>query len=107
MAEQLKAKLGLGEEYEPAEEVEVKANPVKSDRLIVMLEKKGRGGKQVTLIKGFTIANEDIEKLSKEIKQKLGVGGTVKNGEIIIQGDLRDKVLDFLTNNHYSAKRGN
>lgn len=76
-------------------------------RLIVSLDRSGRAGKQVTLVKGFVGTSEDLEALGKTLKVKCGVGGTAKDGEITVQGDLRDKVTALLTGMGYKAKRGN
>ena len=76
-------------------------------RLIVTIDRSGRAGKQVTLVKGFKGRDEDLAALGKTLKVKCGVGGTVKDGIITIQGDFRDKVTGMLKDMGYNAKRGN
>ena len=76
-------------------------------RLIVTIDRSHRAGKQVTLVKGFVGTDEDLSSLGKSLKQRCGVGGTAKDGEITLQGDLRDKVCALLTEMGYKAKRGN
>jgi translation initiation factor 1 len=66
---------------------------------------KGRGGKTVTVIKGFDGNDAQLKALAKQIKQHCSVGGSVKDGEIIIQGNMRDKVMDFLRNEGHHIKR--
>lgn len=89
------------------EEQEAQTLEPSKQRLIVSIDRSGRGGKQVTLVSGFVGTQEDLAALGKQLKVKCGVGGTAKDGEITIQGDLRDKVTELLKGMGYNAKRGN
>lgn len=72
--------------------------------LLVRLETKHRAGKAVTVVLGFVGKEEDMEDLGKKLKTFCGTGGSAKDGEIIIQGDQREKVRSFLTKNKYRFK---
>ena len=71
------------------------------------IDRRNRGGKQVTLITGFAGSADDLKDLGRTLKTRLGVGGGAKDGEITIQGDFRDKVVEILKSLGYNAKRGN
>ena len=77
----------------------------KDQRLEALFSNKGRGGKTVTVIKGFEGSEADLKALGKKLKTKCGVGGSIKDGEIIIQGKYRDKIMEILKADGYNVKR--
>lgn len=111
MANDWKDRLGVvfstnpnfGYEHENEEEPET-LQPSKQN-LRVTLDKKQRAGKSVTLVTGFVGTEADLKELGKMLKTKCGVGGTVKDGEILIQGDFRKKILEILQKEGYKAKQ--
>jgi translation initiation factor 1 len=90
------------EQNEPEMQETVSPN---QQKLKIILDKKQRAGKAVTLVIGFFGMQEDIEALGKKLKTFCGTGGAVKDGEIIIQGDNREKVLQWLIKNGYTASK--
>ena len=84
---------------------DVESLPPAEQLLKIKLDKKHRGGKVVTLIDGFSMNEEEIEILSKQLKTFCGAGGSAKNSEIIIQGDHRDKVLQWLIKKGFSKTK--
>ncbi|AZA76319.1 translation initiation factor [Chryseobacterium sp. G0186] len=75
------------------------------DALVCKFEKKGRNGKPVTIIEGWEGSEDELKKISKKIKTTLGIGGSEKDGTIIIQGDNRDKIMVILKDMGYKTKR--
>jgi translation initiation factor 1 len=92
-------------DYQFGEEESQDTLPPVQQKLRVLLDKKARAGKQVTLIEGFVGTEEDLKELGKLLKNKCGVGGSTKDGEILIQGDHRDKVVQVLSQAGYGAKK--
>jgi translation initiation factor 1 len=87
------------------EDEEAVSLPPDRQQLYVWLESKGRGGKTVSLVKGFNGKNNDLEDLAKALKGLCGTGGSVKDGEILIQGDFRDKIMAWLSSRGYKVKK--
>ncbi len=106
-----KARLGIVYSTNPDHQYQAEARPEEESvppsrqNLKVWLDKKQRAGKQVTLIKGFQGPETELRELAALLKNKCGVGGSAKDGEIIIQGDHRDRILAILAQNGYQAKK--
>ena len=92
-------------EYSDDSQEEADTLPKNQQKLRLNMERAGRGGKTVTLVKGYVGSEEDITALSKLLKQKCGVGGSVKDGEIIIQGDHRQRLIEILKKEGYTQTK--
>ncbi len=97
-------KMVIGKQKSTGRDFPATSGPSKS-RTIVRLDRKGRGGKSVTVIEGLQLSAKESEKLLKQLKTNLGTGGTVKNGSLEIQGDHCDAVMAELTQIGYRPKR--
>lgn len=89
---------------EPSAEVTATL-PAAQQRLRIQMERAGRAGKTVTLVRGFVGRTEDLNALCRTLKQRCGVGGTVKDGEIVMQGDLRQKLVEALKKEGFTQTR--
>lgn len=91
-------------QYQQEEQSQQETLPPQKQNLVVAIERKNRGGKTVTLVKGFIGNEDDLADLGKKIKTKCGVGGSAKDGEIIIQGEFKTRIADLLKEWGYRVK---
>ena len=91
--------------YEESFDEDLETLAPEDQDLRVWIDRKHRKGKTATLVKGFVGAEDDLKELAKILKSKCGTGGAAKDGEIIIQGDFREKILQHLSDLGYSAKK--
>ena len=94
-------------QYQTEEQESVETLPPARQNLRVAIDRRARAGKQVTLVSGFVGTEEDLAELGRLLKTRCGVGGSAKDGEILVQGDHRDRIVKILTDLGYKAKRGN
>ena len=92
-------------QFETEQEEERETLPKQQQKLRVSIEKKNRGGKTATVIKGFVGCEEDLKALGKMLKTKCGVGGSAKEGELIIQGEFKQKIIDILIKEGYTQTK--
>jgi translation initiation factor 1 len=91
--------------YDTDEAAEEETLPKNAQKLRVRIERNHRGGKSVTIVAGFTGAETDLKELGKLLKTKCGVGGTVKEGEIIVQGEFKEKIVELLKREGYTQTK--
>ena len=91
--------------YTTEENEEAETLPKSQQRLRVSVEKKGRGGKTVTLIRGFVCTEEDLRELGRLLKAKCGVGGSVKDGEMLVQGEFKQRITELLKAEGYTQTK--
>ncbi len=91
--------------YEEHAPVESETLPPDKQKLYVSRDRKNRRGKTATLVEGFVGSKEELKRLARTLKSKCGVGGSVSGGEILIQGDFRDKLIDLLRKEGYQVKQ--
>lgn len=92
-------------QYDTGEQEEAETPPPGHQQLYVSLDKKQRRGKKVTLVSGFIGRTDDLKELARELKNSCGTGGSAGDGQILIQGDLRDRVIQLLQEKGYKVKR--
>lgn len=92
-------------QYITDEKEEIDTLPKQQQKLRVSIEKNHRGGKTVTIVKNFIGTDEDMKELGRLLKTKCGVGGSVKDGEILVQGEFKEKIIDLLKKEGYTQTK--
>lgn len=92
-------------QYITDEKEENETLPKQQQKLRVSIEKNHRGGKTVTIVKNFIGSDDDAKELGRLLKTKCGVGGSVKDGEILVQGDFKAKIIELLKNDGYTQTK--
>ena len=92
-------------DYQTDTEEKVQTLEAKVQKLRVRIEKNGRGGKTVTIVSGFVGSEDDLKELGKVLKSKCGVGGSAKDGEVLVQGDFKQRVIEILRAMGYSQTK--
>lgn len=92
-------------DYQTDTEEQVQTLEAKVQKLRVRIEKNGRGGKTVTIVSGFVGSEDDLKELGKVLKSKCGVGGSAKDGEVLVQGDFKQRVIEILRAMGYSQTK--
>ncbi len=92
-------------QFQTDESVEPDTLPKNQQRLRVRIERNGRGGKTVTIVGGFVGAEADIKELGKWLKGRCGVGGSVKDGEILVQGEFKERIINLLKSEGYTQTK--
>lgn len=92
-------------QYSTDEKEETKTLPKQQQKLRVSIEKNHRGGKTVTIVKNFVGSDEEIKELGRLLKTRCGVGGTTKEGEILIQGEFKEKIIEILKKEGYTQTK--
>ena len=92
-------------QYSTDEKEEIETLPKQQQKLRVSIEKNHRGGKTVTIVKNFIGSDDDIKELGRLLKTKCGVGGSVKDGEILVQGEFKEKIIELLKKEGYTQTK--
>lgn len=87
-----------------SEEIVSERTDKKKETLHIVIERKGRKGKTATIIEGFLCDDEELESIARNLKQKIGTGGSARGGEILLQGEWRERAAEFLRNEGYKVK---